>query len=88
MTNPTRRSVLRGSLALATAGSLVRPFIAKAAAKTATVWWVQGFAHEEDIAFRKIVADRGQKLHRPERDLTVPRSRRRHREALDKSESG
>jgi multiple sugar transport system substrate-binding protein len=46
MTNPTRRSVLRGSLALATAGSLVRPFIAKAAAKTATVWWVQGFAED------------------------------------------
>ena len=57
MTNPTRRSVLRGSLALATAGSLVRPFIAKAAAKTATVWWVQGFAEEEDVAFKKLVAD-------------------------------
>src|SRR5580693_168071 len=57
MTNPTRRSVFRGSLALATAGSLVRPFIANAAAKTATVWWVQGFAEEEDIAFKKLVAD-------------------------------
>ena len=57
MTNPARRSVLRGSLALATAGSLVRPFIAKAAAKTATVWWVQGFAEEEDVAFKKLVAD-------------------------------
>jgi multiple sugar transport system substrate-binding protein len=57
MTNPTRRSVLRGSLALATAGSLVRPFIANAAAKTATVWWVQGFAEEEDVAFKKLVVD-------------------------------
>src|ERR1700720_3455966 len=57
MTNPTRRSVLRGSLALTTAGSLVRPFIANATAKTATVWWVQGFAEEEDIAFKKLVAD-------------------------------
>src|ERR1700719_3155221 len=57
MTNPTRRSVLRGSLALASAGSLVRRFIAKAAAKTATVWWVQGFAEEEDVAFKKLVAD-------------------------------
>src|SRR6202047_5204667 len=57
MTNPTRRSVLRGSLALATAGSLVRPSIADAAAKTATVWWVQGFAEEEDVAFKKLVAD-------------------------------
>ena len=57
MTNPTRRSVVRGSLALATAGSLVRPYIANATAKTATVWWVQGFAEEEDIAFKKLVAD-------------------------------
>ena len=57
MTNPTRRSVVRGSLALATAGSLVRPYIAHATAKTATVWWVQGFAEEEDIAFKKLVAD-------------------------------
>ena len=32
MTNPTRRSVVRGSLALATAGSLVRPFIANGVA--------------------------------------------------------
>src|ERR1700719_2162388 len=57
MTNPTRRSVVRGSLALATAGSLVRPYIANATAKTATVWWVQGFAEEEDVAFKKLVAD-------------------------------
>src|SRR5277367_649349 len=57
MINPTRRSLLRSSLAVAAAGSLARPYIANAAAKTATVWWVQGFAHEEDIAFQKIVAD-------------------------------
>ncbi len=57
MTNPTRRSVLRGSLALASAGALARPYIANAAATTATVWWVQGFAEEEDISFKKIVAD-------------------------------
>jgi multiple sugar transport system substrate-binding protein len=36
---------------------LVRPYIANAQAKTATVWWVQGFAHEEDIAFEKLVSD-------------------------------
>jgi len=53
----TRRSLLRGSLAVAAAGTLARPFIANAAATTATVWWTQGFAEEEDIAFRKIVAD-------------------------------
>jgi hypothetical protein len=57
MTNPTRRSVLRRSLTLAATGSLARPFIANAAAKTATVWWVQGFAQEEDVAFKQLVAD-------------------------------
>src|SRR6185503_17720424 len=28
-----------------------------AAATTATVWWVQGFAEEEDVAIKKIFAD-------------------------------
>src|SRR6476619_4939449 len=53
----TRRSVLGASAALAAAGTLARPFIANAAATTATVWWTQGFAEEEDISFKKIVAD-------------------------------
>src|SRR4029077_6984976 len=53
----TRRSVLRSSVALAAAGSLARPFVARAAAKTAEVWWIQGFAQEEDIAFKKVVDD-------------------------------
>jgi multiple sugar transport system substrate-binding protein len=57
MGNLSRRSVLGGSLGLVAAGTLARPYIAKAAATTATVWWVQGFAQEEDIAFRKMVAD-------------------------------
>src|SRR5215469_1362448 len=57
MANPTRRSVLRSSLAVASAGAIVRPYIANAAATAATVWWVQGFAEEEDISFKKIVAD-------------------------------
>ena len=57
MTILTRRSVLRGSLSLAAAGSLARPYIADAAATTATVWWAQGFAHEEDLSFKKIIAD-------------------------------
>jgi multiple sugar transport system substrate-binding protein len=57
MNRPTRRSVLRSSAALAAAGALARPYIANAAAKTATVWWVQGFAQEEDIAFKNIVDD-------------------------------
>jgi multiple sugar transport system substrate-binding protein len=33
------------------------PYIAKAEAKTAEVWWSQGFVPEEDDAFRKLVAD-------------------------------
>src|SRR5690349_9691298 len=57
MINRTRRSVLRSSLALAAAGALARPYVANAAATTGTVWWVQGFAQEEDVSFKKIVAD-------------------------------
>jgi multiple sugar transport system substrate-binding protein len=57
MTRLTRRSLLRSTLALTAAGTLVRPYIANAAAKTAEVWLTQGFAHEEDIAFNKLVAD-------------------------------
>ena len=53
----TRRSVLRGSMGLAAAGAIARPYIANAAATTATVWWVQGFAQQEDIAFKQMVAD-------------------------------
>jgi multiple sugar transport system substrate-binding protein len=57
MINPTRRSLLRGSLAAAATASLARPYLANAAATTATVWWTQGFAQEEDIAYKKLVAD-------------------------------
>jgi len=53
----TRRSVLRGSIAFGAAGKLARPHIANAAATTAEVWWLQGFAKEEDAAFKKMVAE-------------------------------
>ena len=53
----TRRSVLRGSVGLAATGALVRPHIANAATTTAELWWVQGFAQEEDVAFKKVLAD-------------------------------
>jgi len=53
----TRRSVLRSSAAIATVGALGRPFVANAAAKTATVWWTQGFAQEEDVSTKKVVDD-------------------------------
>jgi multiple sugar transport system substrate-binding protein len=56
MNKLTRRSVMRGSAALA-AASLARPHVANAAAKTATVWWTQGFVREEDAAFQRMVAD-------------------------------
>jgi multiple sugar transport system substrate-binding protein len=39
------------------AGTMARPYIANAAAATATVWWVQGFAQEEDVAFKQLVTD-------------------------------
>jgi multiple sugar transport system substrate-binding protein len=57
MSHLTRRSVLKGSAGLLAAGSLGRPYVANAAATTAEVWWIQGFAQEEDVAFKKIVAD-------------------------------
>ncbi len=53
----SRRSVIRGSVGLTAAGMLARPYIANAAASTATVWQVQGFVPEEDAAFRVTVAD-------------------------------
>jgi multiple sugar transport system substrate-binding protein len=57
MENLSRRSVLRASVGLAAGVALVRPYIANAQAKTATVWQVQGFVPNEDDAFRKVVAD-------------------------------
>jgi len=53
----TRRSLLRASAKLAAVGTIARPYIANAAATTATVWWVQGFAQEEDVAFQQMVSD-------------------------------
>jgi hypothetical protein len=57
MASLTRRSILRNTLGLVAAGTLSRPYIAKAASKTATVWWVQGFAEEEDVAFKNTVTE-------------------------------
>jgi multiple sugar transport system substrate-binding protein len=53
----TRRSVLRSSLAFGAAGALARPYVANAAATTAEMWWIQGFAKEEDTSLKKMVAD-------------------------------
>jgi multiple sugar transport system substrate-binding protein len=57
MQTMTRRSAIAGSVGLATAATLSRPYIANAAATTANVWQVQGFVPEEDAAFRKTIAD-------------------------------
>jgi multiple sugar transport system substrate-binding protein len=53
----TRRSLLRGSAGFLAAGTFARAHVANSAATTATVWWVQGFAPEEDVAIKKIFAD-------------------------------
>src|SRR5712671_4689013 len=57
MRGVTRRSLIHRSAGFVAAGALARPYLANAAATTATAWWVQGFAEEEDIAFKKIAAD-------------------------------
>jgi multiple sugar transport system substrate-binding protein len=68
----TRRSVLRSSLGLAAAGALARPHVANAAATTAELWWVQGFAQEEDIAFKKMIADYEQASGNKIEDSIIP----------------
>jgi multiple sugar transport system substrate-binding protein len=52
-----RRSVLRGSVGFAAAAALGKPYIANAAATTATVWVNQGFVKAEDDAFKQLAAD-------------------------------
>src|SRR5499427_10265296 len=56
MNKVSRRSMLRGSAALAAAGTIGRPYVANAAAKTAHVWWSQGFVREEDDALKSMIA--------------------------------
>jgi multiple sugar transport system substrate-binding protein len=57
MRNMSRRWLLRGSMGVAAAGAFARPFIANAAATTASVWWTQGFVPEEDASFRRMAAE-------------------------------
>src|SRR5690242_5090876 len=56
MANIGRRPLFRGALGAA-AGTLARPYIAKAQAKTAVVWQNQGFVRQEDEAFKKTVEE-------------------------------
>jgi multiple sugar transport system substrate-binding protein len=53
----SRRTVIGSSLSIAAIGTIARPFVANAQAKTATAWWNQGFVPEEDASFRAMVAD-------------------------------
>src|SRR5436305_8514829 len=57
MARLTRRSVIHGSFGVIAAGTLARPCIASAQAKTAEVWWRQGFVKDEDVAIKKGMAD-------------------------------
>jgi multiple sugar transport system substrate-binding protein len=56
MSKLSKRSVLRASLGFVAASALVRPYIANAAAKTASVWWAQGFIPEEDASLKNMIA--------------------------------
>jgi multiple sugar transport system substrate-binding protein len=53
----TRRSLLRGSVALAATSPFATPHIARAAATTASMWFSQGFVQDEDTALRKAVTE-------------------------------
>jgi multiple sugar transport system substrate-binding protein len=57
MAGLTRRSLINRSVGFVAAGALARPYIANAQAKTATVWWTQGFVQDEDISFKKTIAE-------------------------------
>ena len=57
MVNMSRRSVLGSTLGLAAAGTLGRPYIANAQAKTAVCWLNQGFIPQEDEAMTKVCED-------------------------------
>jgi len=52
----SRRGVLKGTLGVSVTALLARPYIANAQAKTATVWFQQGFVRQEDEALRKTIA--------------------------------
>jgi multiple sugar transport system substrate-binding protein len=53
----SRRSVIGGTLGVAAAGTLARPYIANAQAKTAVCWINQGFVKQEDEAMNKTCQD-------------------------------
>jgi molybdopterin/thiamine biosynthesis adenylyltransferase len=71
MATLTRRSLLPNSVGFAATGALTRLHIANAAVTTATVWWVQGFAEQEDVG--------SSPLRRRELRTVLPQPRRSQR---------
>jgi multiple sugar transport system substrate-binding protein len=57
LVNMSRRSIIGGTIGLAAAGTLARPYIANAQAKTAVCWLNQGFVKQEDEAMNKTCQD-------------------------------
>jgi multiple sugar transport system substrate-binding protein len=57
MAKMSRRTAIRGVLGIAATGTLARPYIADAQAKTAVCWLNQGFIPQEDAAIRKVCED-------------------------------
>lgn len=57
MVHMSRRTVIRGSIGMAAAGALARPYIANAAAMTGSAWVNQGFIPAEDAAARQTIAE-------------------------------
>ncbi len=52
----SRRELLGASAAIAAGGALARPYVAKAAGTTISIWWNQGFYAAEDAAFRDLIS--------------------------------
>jgi hypothetical protein len=50
-------SALEFAQSFAAAATIGAPHLARAQAKTATVWWIQGFAQEEERAFHTLVSE-------------------------------
>jgi len=57
MISMSRRLAIHGSMSVAAASALGRPYVANAQAKTATMWVGQGFVPAEDAALKKTIAD-------------------------------
>jgi multiple sugar transport system substrate-binding protein len=57
MNNMSRRKMLANTVAVAATGTLSRPYIANAQAKTAVCWLNQGFIPQEDEAMKKVCED-------------------------------